>query len=386
MITNFIKSLKGWKLLKSTCSKKRRIVFYAESPSSYRPYEELIKHLTMDLDISICYLTSSSIDPILDTNNRNISSLYIGKGFIRTLVFMTLKAKLMIMTTPDLENLHIKRSRTHSVHYLYIFHSIVSTQMNYREKAFDHFDTIFCVGEHHVKELEMSEQIFKTKKKCLVEYGHGTLDNLVARYIKKEFKTNPKQVLIAPSWGNDGILNTCSEDLIEVLLNTGYFVILRPHPESYKFHKKKIDIIQQRFIEKQFILETDLSKYDSYFNSSILISDWGGASLEYVFATCRPVIYIDVPAKIKNPNFKTVPIIPIEIIIREVVGKLVAVEQLDTIPSLIGELNQNQTAFQERIVNLRNKTIYNNGASAIVGGKYISNLLSSLEDCPAHKD
>ena len=67
----------------------------------------------------------------------------------------------MIMTMPDLETFHIKRSKSHPVHYIYMFHSMVSTHLVYRKSAFDNYDTIFCVGEHHLDEIQNTEKYYK---------------------------------------------------------------------------------------------------------------------------------------------------------------------------------------------------------------------------------
>ena len=48
-----------------------------------------------------------------------------------------------------------------------------------RKGAIDHFDTIFCVGPHHVKEIQTAEDVYGLKAKNLIEYGYGHLDALL---------------------------------------------------------------------------------------------------------------------------------------------------------------------------------------------------------------
>ena len=87
---------------------------------------------------------------------------------VRTILFKILKAGIMIMTMPDLEVYNIKRS-IYSVHYLYVNHSMVSMHMIYRKGAFDHFDTLFCVGPHHVREIRETEKTYGLKPKKLIK-------------------------------------------------------------------------------------------------------------------------------------------------------------------------------------------------------------------------
>src|SRR5690606_13279690 len=94
------------------------------------------------------------------------------------LFFATLDVDVLLLTMPDLQTFHIKRS-PHPVHYCYVHHSIVSTHMVYRPEAFDHFDSILCVGPHHIEEIRTREALFSLNAKTLVESGYGRLDKIL---------------------------------------------------------------------------------------------------------------------------------------------------------------------------------------------------------------
>ena len=151
---------------------ERSIVFYSESSVILYPYvEEIIKELEKR-DQKICYVTSSKDDPIFKNENKNIRVFYIGDGSIRSKFFWELKAKVLITTMPDLENYWLKRSIVFPVHYIYLFHSMVSPLMANRnvngksgKEALDHFDTIFCVGPHWIKEFRAIERLYTLKQK-----------------------------------------------------------------------------------------------------------------------------------------------------------------------------------------------------------------------------
>ena len=71
-------------------------------------------------------------------------------------LYFLYQERVFIMTMPDLGTFYLKRS-VHPVHYVYLFHNMVSSHMTFKPGAFDHFDTIFCVGPHHIDEIRKTE-------------------------------------------------------------------------------------------------------------------------------------------------------------------------------------------------------------------------------------
>jgi len=305
---------------------ERSVVFYAENIASMNHFRLLIDHLTKIMNLKICYVTSVKDDPIFSTINKNIFPFYIGDGTARTKFFLTLKAKILIMDMPDLETFHIKRSKMHNVHYIYIFHSMFSVHSYLRKGAIDNFDSIFCVGEHHEKEIRETERLYGLKRKNLLQYGFGRLDKLLKeREDLKENRTDEKLVIIAPSYGEKNLLEICGGKLIEILLKENFKVLLRPHYRILNDSKKLINSIKEKFGKnKNFIFEESVIPSESFHNSKCLISDWSGISFEYAFVFEKPIIFIDVPKKILNTEFNRISSEPIEIAIREKIGKIVS--------------------------------------------------------------
>ena len=108
---------------------------------------------------------------MLSSKNPKIKSFYIGTGNARIQFFVTLQAKILLMDMPDLGSFHIKRSKVHPVHYIYIFHSMFSSHSYLRKEALDNYDTIFCVGKHHIDEIRKAEEVYGLKPKKLINYG-----------------------------------------------------------------------------------------------------------------------------------------------------------------------------------------------------------------------
>ena len=372
-----------WKELKKfekLTDKERSIVFYAENEASMNHFRLLISELTEEKNLQICYVTSVKNDPIFSSKNKKISAFYIGDRTARTKFFLTLKAKILIMDMPDLQTFHIKRSKVYPVHYVYIFHSMFSTHSYLRNGALDNYDTIFCVGDHHEKEIRATEKRYGLKEKKIVNYGFGRLDTLLQE--KQKFQntyTGDKNlILITPTYGEKNLLQICGNELIEILLKANFTVMLRPHYRIFKDSKKLIDSIIKNFgNHPNFILEKGIIPSDKFHNSKCMISDWSGISLEYAFTFERPVILIDLPKKNLNLNSGDIPMEPIEISIREKIGHVVSPNNLEKIPEIIKNLDNDN--FSEQIRKIRSELVYNIGKSAKIGAEIIEKNLHGIE-------
>ena len=108
-----------------------------------------------------------------------------------------------------------------------------------------------------------------------------------------------KTILIAPSWDDNGLIETEGMEIIQILLDNNYNVILRPHPITLKKSENVIKNIQKKFQKNtNFDLDTDIRNLDSLFVSDCMISDWSGVAIEYAFALQKPVLYVDIQKKI----------------------------------------------------------------------------------------
>jgi len=363
---------------------ERSIVFYSESSVILYPYvEEIIREL-QNRNQKICYVTSSKDDPILKNENKNIKVFYIGDSEIEKMkFFLRLKVRVLIMTMPDLGSYHVKRSKVFPVHYVYVFHTPASTHMVFQRSAFDQFDSIFCVGQYHVQEIRATEQLYNLKQKNLVECGYGLLDKLIRSRSslpqQQNFlsKNNKKNVLIAPSWGKQNLLESTGIELIKILLDAGYHVTVRPHPMTVKKSSKLIKQIKEKFEKNpDFLLDTNASSFEQLFSSYALITDWSGIGHEYAFVCERPVIYVDVPKKAWNKEYEKIGLEPFEISIRDKIGEIVSIQNIESIPERIEFLYGHVTEFKSKIEKIRNDAVFNIGKSGQVAADEIIRIIN----------
>jgi YidC/Oxa1 family membrane protein insertase len=111
-----------------------------------------------------------------------------------------------------------------------------------------------------------------------------------------------------------------------------------------------------------------------------MISDWSGVALEFAFAFEKPILYIDVPKKIQNPDYKDIPEIPIEVRIREKIGKIVLPSEIKNVPKEIENLIQKSLETKGEIIKIRDNEIFNIGSSDKKAAEYIIKLLDRLKN------
>lgn len=356
---------------------KREITFYSEGKNYWPHIEGILKNTLEKTNRSVCYVSSSLEDPGLMMNHPNLNKIFIGIASTRDYFFQNLNTKLMVMTMPDLENFQIKRSQN-KVHYLYIQHSLVSLHTIYRHGAFDHYDTVCAAGPHHVNEIKAIELKYNLSKKNIIKLGYSRLDNLTKTKNHQSFspkKQSSKIILIAPSWGSNGTIESgLGKILIHKLLGLGHKVILRPHPQTLKFAKEKVDDIKNENQQNSlFSFEESISGKESLITSDIMVSDWSGVALEYAFAFNKPIIFCDVPRKINNPNYRDIKIEPVEVLLREKIG--VIWDGLSPIEKKLELCYQKENNFDS----LKNEYCFNNGCSDEVFVKALENtILPSL--------
>lgn len=356
-----------------------RIVFYAEDHASWPHFEPIVKELTGRFGREVAYVSSSAKDAILQMGDPKVHAYYIGAGVARIAFFETLRNALVVMTMPDLNTYHIKRSRLPGVHYVYIHHSIVSTHMAYRKAAFDHFDTVFCVGPHHVAETRATEKIFGLRPKILVEHGYGRLDAILrdSSAIKGANRAIP-HILLAPSWGDHAILESVGEQVVNALLEFGYRVTVRPHPRTRQRNPKLLDDLARRFCgNDNFTLDENIASRRSLLSADLLISDWSGAALEYAFGLERPVLFINVPRKVNNSEYVNLPMEPLEVSVREKLGAIVALGDWTALCRETERLLTAATRYTAYLHRLRLETIFNVGQSGEIGARALADLFNT---------
>ncbi len=362
---------------------ERQIVFFSESAQDWHHHAAVIGELTGRLDRLICYVASDPTDPGLHQDNLNIRPFCIGDGFFRILFFQTLQADVMVTQLLDLGNFDLQRS-VHPVHYIYMFHALVSTHMVDREDSFDHYDTILCAGPHHDVEIRKREAMQGLPPKRLVAHGYHRLEQLYSERRDAPAPGDPAledpalgdppiiHVLLAPSWGEATILNSFGLQLTGLLLDAGFRLTLRPHFQTRWKTPAVLDAITDRYGDHpKFRLVEKMAESGSLYDSHVMITDWSGAGMDYGLGLEKPVLYIDVPPKSRNATWRELGLVPFEMSVREKIGAVIAPDRLADVPDEVRRLVADQGHFNAQIENVRKDSVYNFGTSATAAANAI---------------
>ena len=334
------------------------ILFYSEHRDYYSYFEGLID----ELEVPFKYITSDPKDP---------HGFYLNK--LLPFWMLVANCKVFIMTMPDLGKFHLRKS-IYPVHYVYMFHHMNSTHMTDRLGAFDNYNSILCCGPHQIEEIRKHEIHYKLSSKILVESGYYRLEKLYREYQKYTRRGENSTILIAPSWGKGNIVETCGSRLVGRLLREGYKVILRPHIETTKHYPKLLKTFDQ-FRDMNFTLEESNSSHSSLLEADLLITDYSGIGLKYALGTERPVLFLDAPLKVRNPQWKELNLIPVELSLRSEIGILLPPNDMDTILQSVRLLLADKANYKSKLVEIRNKYIFNFGQASKIEAKYIRSLL-----------
>ena len=361
----------------------KTLVFYSEGAGFYKYFKGMIEYVLGHSDVTIHYITSDPEDPVLKGENPRIQGYYIGEIRLITLM-MKLEADMVVMTMPDLETYHIKRSLVRKdIEYIYTDHGVSSDNLTLRTHALDHFDTLFCVGPHQLEEARAIEQLYGLRQRRCVQVGYGLLDEMTEAWEKRDKTPREKKtILIGPSWQTDNIMDSCIDKLVEQFSGLGVRIIIRPHPQYVRLYGDRIEALIQRYrdrIGEDFVIQTDFSSTDTVYESDLLVTDWSNVGYEFALSTLKPVLYINTPMKVMNPEYDKIDVVPFDIRIRAQLGGELELSELDRAGEVAGDLLSRPEEFREIIQAVKEKEIYNLGRGAEAAGRYLVRRIEDIE-------
>lgn len=243
--------------------------------------------------IDIEYLTASEDDPGLNCKYEHVKPRFIGEGNKAYSKLNFLKASIVLSTTPGLDVYQWKRSRDVDF-YVHILHAAGEVSL-YRMFGLDYYDAVLVAGDFQVDQIRRLEEIRNLPKKELVFGGIPYMDNIVERLKNSDPLPNHETtVLLAPSWGPSSILNRFGKKVIENLIETGYKIIIRPHPQSFVSEKELIDSLMAEFPNSEKLeWNRDNDNFEVLRKSDILVSDFSGVCFDFALCHDKPIIYTD---------------------------------------------------------------------------------------------
>ena len=367
------------KNIETEASKKARIVIYGEDKRYYNVFKPIIEEL-LKLEIPVIYYSSSKDDQIFEIKNDLLHTEFIGVGNKAYAKLNFIEADICLMTTPNLDVFQLKRSKGVKK-YVHIFHAPSEAAL-YCLYSLDFFDAVLLNGENQIADIKELEETRGTKVKELEIIGSTYLDELNKKKedaLKSVNKLNNKKtVLIAPSWGMNGLLTRFGEKIIDPILENGYYVIIRPHPQSSIVEKDMLERLENKY-KANTNIEWDFNRDNIYSLSraDVMISDFSGVIFDYAFLFDKPTIipnftfdkrgYDAIELKEETWTFRTLPNISVSI----------DENNFDEIANIVDDTINNDN-LKNNIIKAKEEAYKFRGEAAKNGALALSKMLTEL--------
>ena len=272
------------------------IVIYSDSKRYWNVFGPIAREFE-SRKIPLVYYTQSPDDPALGEKFEHVKAEFIGEGNKGFAKLNLLNADVCLSTTPGLDVLQWKRSKNCKF-YVHVPHT-VDDLSGYRMFGLDFYDAVLTTGQNQIDLLKHIETLRPNiTKKEFVTVGSPILDSLSLR-LSESNRNNQEQkkdrtVLLAPSWGKEGILSKFGSDFISALQATGFKIIVRPHPQTVSSEKEMLNSLMEQFPESEkFNWNFDNDNFEVLNNADILITDFSGIIFDYSLVFDKPLIYAD---------------------------------------------------------------------------------------------
>lgn len=356
----------------------KHLVFYSEGSGFYKYFRGVIEWLLAHSDVRIHYVTSDPEDQVFELAKKEprILPYYQGQRRLITLM-MKMDADVVVTSLGDLDNFYIKRSYVRKdIEYVYMPHHMTSMTITSTRGEYTHYDAVMCVGQHQHDDLRAVEQFYGTKRKKLPIVGYDLLDREIADYAAmRKVRHERPEVLIAPTWNYDNILDSCIDGMLEQLLGHGYHVTVRPHPEYVKRYRAKFDALMERYAnvdDDELTFECDFSGHSSILEADVLATDWSSIAEEFSFTTLKPCLFMDTTMKELNPDWpKITEWTPSDISIRNEIGVSVDPKDLSGLRGAVDDMVRDPDRWAEQIKSVRERMIANLGQGGAAAGEFL---------------
>ncbi len=281
----------GGKAVKAN-GKKIPIAVFTDHKRYWNVFEPLLDEFEKRHQ-KVVYYTCSKDDPIFNKKYEYITGEFLGEGNKAFTRLNLLNADVVLATTPNLDVFQWKRSQNTDC-YIYISHNPNDITM-YRMFALDHYDALILSGDYQVRQARQLEKLRGFEPKDIEICGLPFMDEM-----KKRLETagkpaeHERTILLAPTWGENGLLTRFGDKVIDALISTGYKIIVRPHPQSFTAEKELMDRLMSKYKENpRFSWNRDNDNFEVLRQSDILISDFSGVIFDYALIFDKPLIYTE---------------------------------------------------------------------------------------------
>ena len=354
------------------------LVFYSEGRQYWPVFEPVLRALD-EKGVGYLYVSSGADDPGLKHTGEKVHTRYVSPNL--TPPYLNhLKAKVVVMTTPQLDVLTIRRSKKVN-HYIHLVHAPTDFT-TYRKFAFDHFDTVMCAGPHQVKSARYLEELRGYPPKQLLETGCTYYDGLVTTLEERRRQATPEAkprpvVLVAPTWKPYGFLNRFGKQMVESLLAADKWdVIFRPHPQTAVSFPEVLDDMRRTFEGRaHFTLDTAPNGAASMDRADMMISELSGIVFDYAFTQGKPTLIFNGSPDLRGFEAEDFDCEMWEVAVRNQIGVEFGTEDIPGICALVEKTLQRSAGD---LAAFRDANIYNFGKAGPVAAQQVVEILDAV--------
>ena len=382
------------------------LVFYSEGKQYHNVFAPILSYLDR-FHYPYTYLTSSQEDCDLyqQSQNPNATFTYIGASNSGSAIarLNSLRADLVVMTTPQLDVLQIKRSKSVK-HYCHIIHSLPHIDI-YEIFALDYFDSVLTNSPIHTPFIRQVESKRHLKAKQVVITGCTYLDVLATklqthRQSQEKFAFFPQQnpaqqnstaqsssldstqakqiktILIAPSWGREALLSKYGFAIIEPFINSTFQLIIRPHPQSYLSESALLQELQERTKHcSNIVWDTHTDNIYALDSADVMIGDFSGVLFDFVCLFEKPVLTPEFRFCTIGYDLEDIYDTPWVQGALKRIGKQFHPEQIPNLPALLESMLSEQSTMQASLQAVKQELWHFQGS----GGEQSARALLEIE-------
>ena len=353
------------------------IIFHSEAKQYDHLFLPLLEQMSVvaEEERVLAYITQYHREGLPECPTR-VRHFSIGHGAAGFAALNRVRARILVTTTPQLNVMMFRRS-PYVKHYCHLAHSPTDISL-YKPYAFDHFDSVLCPGSFMEKSIRILEKVRGLPEKRLFYTGLVYFDRIKDQIGRRERESNRPCVLIAPSWGSNGLFSRWGTDFLDGLADE-FSVIVRPHPQMKLSQESLFNEVLELCRKNGYFLDEAPSGKESMERSDLMISDFSGILFDYAFVYEKPLIIADTEMEYKGFEafFLDKPLWDEEI--RHEMGRVIKSGEVSGLKEIVREeLAKERSKERSRIAELRDRIVANFGNAAPATARQIDELLREV--------
>jgi hypothetical protein len=376
---NLLAILRGRKGAENLATLDADIIFHSEAKQYDHLFLPLLEEMNVNMEEErvIAYITQYDRDGLPELPKK-IRHFTIRHGVAGFAALNRVKGKMLVTTTPQLNVMMFKRS-PYVKHYCHLTHSPTDISL-YKPYAFDHFDSVLCPGNFMERSIRVLEKLRGLPEKKLFSTGVVYFDQMKDAIYERERESDKPCLLIAPSWGSNGLFSRWGTDFLNGL-SDDFSVIVRPHPQMKLSQEELFNEVVELCRKNGYSLDEAPSGEESMEKSDLMISDFSGIIFDYSFVYEKPLIIADTEMEYKGFEafFLDKPLWDEEI--RHQIGRVIKSDEISRFlaEEPIKEIIREELAKERsRIAEVRDQTIANFGNATAAAARQLEEVLKSL--------